>query len=153
MWRSNVPLKNKVNKMNALVWKKGRWSLHLFPLLPALRRSIDGSQARFLRRILKIPAAYISRISHATVRRRCSTFRFSTFIFRSQLRWLGHILRKHPQHPLRLVLFQPHTDRAAPQPTIVSRTRFVVAPISIGDKNFFERFIVTAARPAAKFTS
>ena len=43
VWRSNVPLKNKVNKMNALVWNKGRWSLHLFPLLPALRRSIDGS--------------------------------------------------------------------------------------------------------------
>ena len=43
VWRSNVPLKNKVTKMNALVWNKGRWSLHLFPLLPALRRSIDGS--------------------------------------------------------------------------------------------------------------
>ena len=36
--------------------------------------------------------------------------RFSTFIFRAQLRWLGHILRKPPDHPLRLVLFQPHTD-------------------------------------------
>ena len=110
VWRSNVPLKNKVNKMNALVWNKGRWSLHLFPLLPALRRSIDGSQARFLRRILKIPAAYISRISHATVRRRCSTFRFSTFIFRSQLRWLGHILRKPATHPLRRVLFDDRPD-------------------------------------------
>ena len=96
--------------MNALIWNKGRWSLHLFPLLPALRKSIDGSQARFLRRILKVPAAFISRISHATVRRRCSTFRFSTFIFRSQLRWLGHILRKPATHPLRRVLFDDRPD-------------------------------------------
>ena len=28
----------------------------------------------------------------------------------ASLRWLGHILRKPPDHPLRLVLFQPHTD-------------------------------------------
>ena len=92
---------------NALIWNKGRWSLHLFPLLPALRKTIDGVQARLLRRILKVPASFVSRISHATVRRRCSTFRFSTFIFRSQLRWLGHILRKPPNHPLRLVVFEP----------------------------------------------
>ena len=96
--------------MNALVWNKGRWSLHLFLLSPTLIRTIDGSQASFLRRILKVPASFISRVSHKTVRRRCSTLRFSTFIFRSQLRWLGHILRKPPDHPLRLVLFQPHTD-------------------------------------------
>ena len=71
---------------------------------------IDGAQARFLRRILKVPASFISRVSHKTVRRRCSTYSFSTFIFRSQLRWLGHILRKPHDHPLRLVLFQPNTD-------------------------------------------
>ena len=80
--RSNLSLKNKVNKKNALVWNKGRWSLHFFPLLPALRKNIDGVQARFLRCILKVPAPFISRISHATVRR-CSTFRFFTFMFRS----------------------------------------------------------------------
>ena len=79
----------KTEKMNALVWNKGRWSLHLFPLLPALQQKIDAAQARYLRRILKLPAAYISRISHKEVRRRCGTYRFSTFIFRAQLRWLG----------------------------------------------------------------
>ena len=50
--------------MNAFVWNKGRWSLHFFPLLPALRQKFDAAQARYLRRILKLPAAYISRISH-----------------------------------------------------------------------------------------
>ena len=57
-----------------------------------------------------MPASFISRISHKTIRRRCSTYSFSTFIFRSQLHWLGHILRKPPTDPLRLVLFQPNTD-------------------------------------------
>ena len=43
---------------------------------------IDAAQARYLRRILKLPAAYISRVSHKEVRRRCGTYRFSTSIFR-----------------------------------------------------------------------
>ena len=77
---------------------------------PTLTRTIDGAQARYLRRILKVPAAFISRVSHKEIRRHCSTYRFSTFIFRSQLNWLGHILRKPPTDPLRLVLFQPNTD-------------------------------------------
>ena len=108
--------------MNVLAWNKGRWSLHLFPLSPSLGRTINGSQARFLRRILKVPSAFYSRVSHKTVRRRCSTYRFSTFIFRAQLRWLGHILRKPPDHPLRLVLFQPNTDLEPRRPPTNART-------------------------------
>ena len=38
-----------------------------FPLSPALSRTIDGAQARYLRRILKVPAAYISRVSHRSL--------------------------------------------------------------------------------------
>ena len=79
-------LKNKVTKMNALVWNKGRWNLHLFPLPPALSRTINSAQARFLRHILKVPAAFVSRVSHEEIRRRCSTFSFSTSILRSQFR-------------------------------------------------------------------
>ena len=110
--RSNVSLKNEVNIMNALVWNKGRWGLHLLRS-PALRKAVDGAQARFLRRILKVPAAYISRVSHATVCRRCSTFRFSTSIFRSQLRWLGHILRKAQITSFALFLSNPTTPTSA----------------------------------------
>ena len=105
-----------------LVWNEGRWSLQLFPMTKTLRRSIDVAQARFLRRILKVPAAYISRVSHKEIRRRCSTLRFSTFIFRAQLRWLGHILRTPHDDPLRRVLFEPHTPlRPARPPSITHR--------------------------------
>lgn len=110
VWKTKIPLRRKVDRLNALVWNRGRWSLHLFPMTKALRRSIDSTQARFLRRLCNIKAAYISRVSHRTVRRKCNTQRFSTFIFRSQLRWLGHILRKPESDPLRRVLFQPNTN-------------------------------------------
>ena len=111
VWQSPIKLRDKILKMNALVWNKGRWSLHLFPLSRTNRRLVDSAQARFLRRIIKIPAAYYSRVSHATIRQRCSqTLRFSTFLFRAHLRWLGHILRKPRTDPLQRILFEPLTN-------------------------------------------
>ena len=68
VWQSDLSVKAKTEKMNALVWNKSRWSLHLFPLLPALQQKIDAAQARYLRRILKPPAASISRISPPSLR-------------------------------------------------------------------------------------
>ena len=124
VWQCQCQLsvKLKTAKMNALVWNKGRRSLHFFPMTKFLRMSIDGRQARFLRRILKVPSAYISRVSRREISRRCSTFSFSTSIFRAQLRWLGHILRTPPDDPLRRVLFEPNSPlRPARPPSITHR--------------------------------
>ena len=122
VWQCTLPVNEKTLKMNALVWNKVRWSLHLFPMTKTLGRSIDAAPVRFLRRILKVPAAYISRVSHKEIRRRCSTFRFSTFIFRAQLRWLGHMLRTPADDPLRRVLFEPHSPlRPARPPSMFRR--------------------------------
>ena len=74
------------------------------------RKVIDGAQARHLRRITGIPAAYISRISHKKVRKKAKAKRASTDILRAQLRWFGHILRKPPDDPLRTILFGPHNN-------------------------------------------
>ena len=123
IWQFDLSVKAKTEKMNALVWNKGRWSLYLFPLFPAIRQKIDAAQARYLRRILKLPAAYISRISHQEVRRRCSTYRFSTFIFRAQLRWLGHILRKPATDPLRRILFEPNSPLNPRRPPSLNPSR------------------------------
>ena len=54
VWQSTLSVAEKTTKMNALVWNKGRWSLHLFPLSKSNRRLIDSAQARYLRRILNI---------------------------------------------------------------------------------------------------
>ena len=42
--------------------------------------------------------------------KRCKAEAFSTQILRAQLRWLGHILRRPEDHPLRLICFEPNTD-------------------------------------------
>ena len=63
-----------------------------------------------------VPGSYMYRSRNAwkcnprreQVRRTCKCKRrFSTDILKAQLRWLGHILRRPPEHPLRLVLFEP----------------------------------------------
>ena len=110
VWASLISLKKKCEYHNALVWSKGRWSMHLFHFTKQLRTSLDGAQARMLRRIAKIPAPFISRISHTRVRKRCKVLPFSSQVLKSQLRWLGHILRRPEDDPLRLVCFEPGTE-------------------------------------------
>ena len=110
VWASPISLKKKCEYHNALVWSKGRWSMHLFHFTKQLRTSLDGAQARMLRRIAKIPAPFISRISHTRVRKRCKVLPFSSQVLKSQLRWLGHILRRPEDDPLRLVCFEPGTE-------------------------------------------
>ena len=53
VWTSTLSLREKTQKMNAFVWNKGRWSLHLFPLSKTNRRLIDAAQARFSAASLK----------------------------------------------------------------------------------------------------
>ena len=96
-------------------------------LTKALRDSLDGAQASMLRRLAKIPHPYISRVSNATTRRRCNATRFSIHILRPQLRWLGHILRRAPTDPLRLVVFEPGTP-FLPRLTGTGRKRVVGRP-------------------------
>ena len=107
IWQSDLTVRKKVEKYNSFVWSKGKWSLHLLPMSKPNRSIIDGAQARHLRRILGIPAAYISRVRHSTIRKKAHGRRASTEIFRAQLRWFGHILRKPATDPLRIVLFGP----------------------------------------------
>ena len=97
------------------IWSRGKWSLHLLHLNKAFRDSLDGAQASMLR------------VSNATTRRRCKATRFSIQILRSQLRWLGHILRREPTDPLRLVVFEPNTA-LLPRLTGTGRIKVVGRP-------------------------
>ena len=84
---------------------------------------IDAARARYLRRLLKLPAAYIRRISHKEVRRRCGTYRFSAFIFRALLRWLGRILQKPATDPLRRILCEPNSPPNPRRPPSLNPNR------------------------------
>ena len=133
VWASPISLKNKCEYRNALVWSKGRWSMHLFHFTKQLRASLDGAQARMLRRIVKIPAPFISRISHTRVRKRCKLLPCSSQVLKSQLRWLGHILRRPEDDPLSLVCFEPGTE-LRPRLTGTSWKKRVGTPRSDGDR-------------------
>ena len=50
-----------------------------------------------------------------------------TYTYRRQLRWLGHILRREPTDPLRLVIFEPGT-LLLPRLTGTGRKRVVGRP-------------------------
>ena len=93
-----------------------------------------------LRRLAKIPHPYISRVSNAAIRRRCNATRFSIQILRSQLRWLGHILRREPTDPLRLVIFEPGT-LLLPRLTGTGRKRVVGRPRIDWAQTFIDFFV------------
>ena len=115
VWTSDLPQQRKLERFDSLVVNKGIWGLHL---LSAIDFSfLEYIYARCLRRILKIPAAFISRISHATVRSTAKVEPLQCKVRRRQMKLLGHILRRPPDHPDRLCLFEPDnhlTNRKPP---------------------------------------
>ena len=64
---SNVPLAKKIQYFRAFVVSKLCYGLSTVWLVKAQRRRLDGFVARCLRRILHIPAAFVSRIPNAVV--------------------------------------------------------------------------------------
>ena len=111
--------------MNALVWNKGRWSLHLFPMTKSLRTFIDGKQARFLRRILKVPAAYIGRITGFHTKKFAAVALLSVsqrLFFAPNSGGSDTSSEPPPDDPLRRVFFEPHSPlRPARPPSITHR--------------------------------
>ena len=77
------------------------------------RRRLDDFHARCLRIILKIPAAYYSRVSNASVLRSAERASASTLLLRRQLVHLGKVLRSSPGTVLRDVSFIGDTTAPA----------------------------------------
>ena len=106
---SDVPLQDKLKYFAAYILSKLRYSLATIWLVTAQRRRVDGFVARCLRRILRIPAAFVSRVSNATVLARAGLKPFSQQVLGHQL----HLLRKaalaEPEHPLRKDCFYGST--------------------------------------------
>ena len=70
---------------------KGAWGLHLLALKPSDFAHLEYIHTRCSRRILKIKAAYWSRISNAAVLERAKFPAITTFVGRMQFALLGHI--------------------------------------------------------------
>ena len=97
--------------------------MHLLALKNSDFKHLDYIHVRCLRRILGITVAFYSRISNAEVLRRAGAECLEAYIRRKQLALLGHLLRRDPDHPDRLVCFEPNTDLQPRMPAGTRRRR------------------------------
>ena len=102
---SSLGAKRKIEIFKACVLSVLRYGLETMWLGKAARRRLDGFHARCLRKILKVPPAYYSRISNEGVLRRANCLRLSRQIFSDQLILFGTIAAGE-HDALRAALFQ-----------------------------------------------
>ena len=94
VWQSDLPYKTKLDEYGSLVVNKNIWGLPLLATLPTDFAFLEDVHARCLRRILGIPAAYISLVTNATVRDIARVESLQRRVRRTRLKLLGHILRR-----------------------------------------------------------
>ena len=92
-------------------------------LAKAERGRLDGFQARCLRRILKIPPSYYSRISNLHVFARAGQKRLSEMLMRQQMILMGKLAFRPPYDPVRSSIFQPHSFKLRVLPGPAKRGR------------------------------
>ena len=102
LWNhANVTKDQKLTFFNSFVVSKLSYALCTMGLTRAQLRRLDGFHARCLRRIMAIPAAYISRISNNTVRERANVQPLSATIAKAQMMLLGRVGRSDSGSALR----------------------------------------------------
>ena len=99
LWsHSGTPLTDKLRYFDAYVLSKLQYGLATIWLNTAQRRRMDGFVARCLRRILHVPAAFISRVSNATIYERAGVGAFSQQILKHQLVLLRKVALSQNPH-------------------------------------------------------
>lgn len=96
---TNTTRRRKLEVFQACVVSKSMHSLHTAWLNKAERQCLDAFQARCLRRILKIPPSYVSRVSNETVLSIAGGCPLSHTLLQSQLLFYGHVAREPPTSP------------------------------------------------------
>jgi len=110
LWgHANVPQKDKVLYFSSFILSKLRYGLSTLWLVTAQRRRLDGFVARCLRRIVRIPAAFVSRISNAMVYEKAGMRPFSEQVLKHQLHLLRKVSVQGAGHPLRVDTFEGST--------------------------------------------
>ena len=123
---ARVSRARKLELFSAIVGSKLQYGLASLWLGTAQRRRIDGFHARCLRRILKIPPAYHSRVSNRSVFEQACAILMSEQVLKRQLLMLGKAARAEELDPLRANVFvggslQPQAGRYVRR---VGRPRF-----------------------------
>ena len=104
---ANIKLHRKLDILDSCVVSKLLYGLHTACLSKTELRRVDGFYARCLRRVLRVPPAYISRVSNDTVLRRARRTSLSTRLRQQQLILLGKVARRADEDPVRRCVFEP----------------------------------------------
>ena len=72
----------------------------------AARRKLDGFHARCIRKIVKIPPSYYSRVSNADVLAEVGAPKLSTILLERQLGYFGDLARRPHSCPVRKMVFK-----------------------------------------------
>ena len=108
-----MDVKKKIDIYTKLVETKLLYGLASVCLTVAQTRQLDGFQARCLRRILRIPVAFISRVPNLHVLQRAGHTRATEQLVMVQLGQLGKVIRAPDDSPMKLVSFVPGTLQPA----------------------------------------
>lgn len=95
----------KMRYFDAFILSKLRYGLASIWLVTAQRRRLDGFCARCIRKILRIPSAFISRISNSEVYQSAGMKPFSVQLLQSQLVLLKRAATSPSSSPMRVHTF------------------------------------------------
>jgi len=110
LWsHAGVSKKQKLQFFDAFVLSRLRYGLSSIWLVTAQRRRLDGFCARCYRRILRIPSAFVSRISNASVYRSAGRKPFSEQLLQDQLALLRRAAVSPVPSPMRTNTFVDDT--------------------------------------------
>ena len=110
LWNhAKVPAKAKLKCFQALIVSKLIHGLSTMWLVTPQRRRVDGFHVRCLRRILRIPVSFVSRVSNATVLGRAGARPFSEQLLQRQPMLLDKIPHSPGESLLRRDIFIPGT--------------------------------------------
>ena len=110
MWgHANISRQRKLQLLHSLVISKLLYGLATMWLVTTQRRRLDGFYARALRRVLGIPAAFISRVSNKTVFQKAGVTPLSEQLLHRQLVLLGKVARAPEADGLRADVFEGST--------------------------------------------
>ena len=104
-----APQKDKVQFFLSLILSKLRYGLSTMWLVAAQRKRLDGFVARCLRRELRIPAAFVLRVSNTVVYEKAGMRPFSQEVVKHQLHLLREVAAQPAGHPARVDAFEGDT--------------------------------------------
>jgi hypothetical protein len=103
---AGISRRQKVRYLQSIIVSKLLYGLSSVWLVTAQRRRLDGFHARCLRRLLRIPASYVSRVSNAEVLVRAGVRPLSEQLLLQQLCLFGKAARASEGSPMRVDTFR-----------------------------------------------